>query len=60
MNPFTDMPFPGSGATGYRMQDGALVPDVPATVATPAPAPAPMPPTPKPAAPRRKARSRKE
>lgn len=61
-NPFRDMPFPGSGQHGWRLQNGALVPDVPAApVATPAASPPAKPPrTKSKPAPRRKARTRKE
>lgn len=65
MNPFRAMPFPSSGAHNWRLQSGALMPDVPAEPAPPAPAtsaPLRMPrnPSKSAAAPRRKARTRKE
>ncbi len=65
MNPFRAMPFPGSGAHDWRVESGALVAEVPAEPAPQAPAasaPLRMPrnPTKSAAAPRRKARTRKE
>jgi hypothetical protein len=67
-DPFRDMPFPSSGAHAWRVESGALVPDVPAAPAKQAlPAPAvsaplrmPRKPTKSAAAPRRNARTRKE
>lgn len=61
-DPMRDMPFPSSGAHGWRLEGGVLVPDVPAPAAPPAvQAPPPAAPTKtKPAAPRRTRRTRKE